>query len=168
MDLRGKEGAVTAGEVVSADDAVSAVTVGDFVKSLFDIRRPGEELGREGGLTLKEILRYGHFRLWLEDCDERNPQKALNRQGAARIIHQFLKIECGIKDIEDIKEAEKLKDLYTCRVCANHIAQVYLRGIIEAQEIENGIIIFNQLEPVLKEESASIISKTEALLSALE
>ena len=101
------------------------ISLGDFVKSLFAIKETGEK----AGLSLKDILRYGHFRLWLEDSDERNPQKSLNRQSAARIIHQFLKIECALEDIADIKEAEKLADLYTCRLCANHIAQVYLRGI---------------------------------------
>ena len=150
-------------------EAISpGISLGDFVKCLFDIRRPGGESGREGGLTLKEILRYGHFRLWLEDCDERNPQKSLNRQAAARIIHLFLRIECGLEDIADIKEAEKLADLYTCRLCANHIAQVYMRGIMQAQEIENGKYIFNHFEPVLKKEADLIISKIGALISFLK
>ena len=107
-------------------------------------------------LTLSELLRYGHFRGWLEDRDERHPETSLNRQTAARIIHQFMVVELHIKDIADIKGAEILRDLYICRVCANHIAQVYLRGIMGVQEIEVGecggsegaaqpVLIFNHL-----------------------
>ena len=43
-----------------------------------------------------------------------------------------------------------------------------MRGIMQAQEIENGKYIFNHLEPVLKEEADLIISKIGALLSSLK
>ena len=126
------------------------ITVGEFVEMLWtECRRgrgtecrAGTECGgaarREGSaasLTLSELLRYGHFRGWLEDSDERHPETLLNRQTAARIIHQFMVVELHVPDIADISAAEKLRDLYTCRVCANHIAQVCLRGIMGAQEI---------------------------------
>ena len=38
-------------------------------------------------------------------------------------------------DIGDISQAYKLKDLFDCRVCANHVAQVYLRGIMDAKNL---------------------------------
>ena len=38
----------------------------------------------------------------------------------------------------DINKASCLRDLYDCRVCANHIAQVYLRGIMDASDIRRG------------------------------
>ena len=92
-------------------------------------------VAQHASLTTSELLRYGHFRGWLEDSDERHPETLLNRQTAARIIHQFMVVELHVPDIADISAAEKLRDLYTCRVCANHIAQVYVRGIMGAQEI---------------------------------
>lgn len=131
------------------DDDNTEITVGEFVEMLWtecganSECRAGTECGgaarSEGSaasLTLCELLRYGHFRGWLEDSDERHPESMLNRQTAARIIHQFMVVELGVRDIADIKEAERLRDLYTCRVCANHIAQVYLRGIMGAREID--------------------------------
>ncbi len=139
------------------------VTVGEFVEMVWtecggdSECRAGIECGgaarSEGSatsLTLSELLRYGHFRGWLEDSDERHPETLLNRKTAARIIHQFMVVELHVSDIADISAAEKLRDLYTCRVCANHIAQVYARGIMGAEEVLPGdaaatqsILIFN-------------------------
>ncbi len=138
------------------DDDNTEITVGEFVEMLWTECRGGSGTacgvdsecwagtecggaarseGSAASLTLCELLRYGHFRGWLEDSDERHPETLLNRQTAARIIHQFMVVELYVPDIADISAAEKLRDLYTCRVCANHIAQVYLRGIMGAQEI---------------------------------
>ncbi len=133
------------------------MTVGDFVVQLW--------LECRGvTLTQSELLKYGHFRLWLEDSDERHPESPLNRQTAARIIHQFLRIECGLPDLLDITPAQELKDLYTCRVCANHIAQVYVRKIIPAQEYDDCTLIFNHLEPVSKNEACEYIRKIQQFL----
>ncbi len=151
------------------------ITVGEFVEMLwkgcggdFECRAgtecggaaPGE--GSAASITLSELLRYGHFRGWLEDSDERHPEALLNRQTAARIIHQFMVVELHVPDIADISAAEKLRDLYTCRVCANHIAQVYVRGIMGAQELidENGqrVLIFNHLGWVTLRHAQKFIS----------
>ncbi|MCR4900157.1 MAG: hypothetical protein K5907_04995 [Treponema sp.] len=102
-----------------------------------------------------ELLRYAHVRGWIEDQDERFCDKTLNRQTAARIIHQFMKIELGVPDLADISGANELADLYTCHTCVNHIAQVYLRGIMEAQTVERDGVkykIFNHLEQITDEE----------------
>ena len=70
------------------------ISVGNFVSRLFaTCTNPAEN---KPFLSLPELLRYGHFRGWLEDSDERHPQAPLNRQTAARIIHMFLLIECGL------------------------------------------------------------------------
>ena len=111
------------------------------------------------------ILNYAHTRGWIEDQDERFCNNDLNRQTAARIIHQFMKIELGVPDLQDISAAKILADLYTCHTCVNHIAQVYLRGIMDAQFVERDGVeykIFNHLEFVLEEEVACIIEKIKA------
>ena len=133
------------------------ITVGEFVEMVWGLRAGcgGAPLGEvaSASLTQSELLRYGHFRGWLEDSDERYPESFLNRQTAARIIHQFMVVELHMSDVADISAAEKLRDLYTCRVCANHIAQVYARGIMGAEEVLPGdaaatqpIWIFNHLK----------------------
>ncbi len=132
------------------------ITIGEFVEMVWGLRAGcgGATLGEgtNAALSLNELLRYGHFRGWLEDSDERHPENLLNRQTAARIIHQFMVVELHMSDVADISAAEKLRDLYTCRVCANHIAQVYARGIMGAEEVLSGdaaatqsILIFNHL-----------------------
>ena len=145
------------------------ITVGEFVEMVWGLRTGcgGATLGEvaSASLTQSELLRYGHFRGWLEDSDERHPETLLNRQTAARIIHQFMVVELHVPDIADISAAEKLRDLYTCRVCANHIAQVYVRGIMGAEEVlssdaaaTQSVWIFNHLKRMSFNEAQKIIS----------
>lgn len=145
------------------------ITVGEFVEMVWGLRAGcgGATLGEvaSASLTQSELLRYGHFRGWLEDSDERHPESLLNRQIAARIIHQFMVVELHVPDLAEISAAEKLRDLYTCRVCANHIAQVYARGIMGAEEVLPGdaaatqsILIFNHLGRMSFNEAQKIIS----------
>ena len=54
----------------------------------------------------------------------------LCRLDAAIMLHTYMREVVGIPDLEDISGAAVLKDLYDCRKCVNHIAQVYLRGLI--------------------------------------
>lgn len=55
----------------------------------------------------------------------------LDRKTAASIIHEFLLEVLGEKDNSDIGPALELKDIYDCRICAAHIAQVYCKGIMD-------------------------------------
>ena len=56
---------------------------------------------------------------------------ALTRIDAAIMLHKYMLEVAGIPDLEDISGAAVLKDLYDCRKCVNHIAQVYLRGLMK-------------------------------------
>ena len=72
--------------------------------------------------------------------------------------------------MEDISRANALADLYTCHTCVNHIAQVYLRGIMEAQTVERDGVeykIFNQLEEVSEEEAISYINNVIVALQKI-
>ena len=72
---------------------------------------------------------------WLEFEDRLYRDEAIIRKNIARIIHMYLMKEKGICDLKDISKASELRDLYDCRVCANHVAQVYLRDIMSAKEL---------------------------------
>ena len=154
------------------------ISVGEFVSRLFAIRRSQsqnpaadcQEADLTPQLTLPELLRYGHFRGWLEDSDERQPQAPLNRQTAVRITHQFMLIELKIPDLADISPAAKLKDLYTCRVCTNHIAQLYTRGIMGTKKEEpdladSSALFFDHLQLMTKEEVSVLLEKLLQLIS---
>lgn len=56
-------------------------------------------------------------------------ESLVTKKQAAIIIHQFLTIILKLKDA-DWKDAGKFQDIYECRVCANAIAQCYVRGIM--------------------------------------
>ena len=132
----------------------------DFIKALWSY------FFQDNPLCDDALLRYAHTRGWIEDQDERFCNNTLNRQTAARIIHQFMRIELGVPDLEDISGAKVLADLYTCHTCVNHIAQVFLRGIIDAQLVErDGVAykVFNHLEELSEKEMPVILECVSAI-----
>lgn len=149
------------------------ITVGEFVKLLWDKFPVKKTVSTDANNNLKDelaILKYGHIAGWLEDQDEVYSTSFLDKRTAARIIHQFMKIELCIPDLEEIKAAEILQDLYTCRVCANHIAQVYLRNIMYKEEVLiNGqqICIFNSSRMVMKDEVENILKQLSYIYEKL-
>ncbi|MCQ2578044.1 MAG: hypothetical protein MJ176_05890 [Treponema sp.] len=88
----------------------------------------------------------------------------LNRKTAAKTVHEYLLNTMAEADDEDWKKAEVLEDLYDCRTCAAHIAQVYVKGIMDGTacgSVENasGKIVFEGSKQVSEEEAASIIDR---------
>lgn len=153
-----------------ADEKKKVISIGEFVSRLFALRKEGSD-APAGQITMPELLRFGHFRGWLEDSDERNSTAPLNRQTAARITHEFLRLELKIPDLADISPATKLKDLYTCRVCANHIAQIYCHGIMGTKKEEPDLqnisdsseLFFNHQALLTKEEADKVIANCDAV-----
>lgn len=82
------------------------------------------------------------------------PQELITRKTVAGIIHRALLLS-GEADEEGIDAAWQLQDLYTCKACVNHIAQVYSKGIMTAQE--DGL--FGVDEKISREEAEEIIQK---------
>ena len=117
---------MTPDDVIARSLATKQSTIHQFITSLWT------HFFADNPLSEGELIHYAHTRGWLEDQDERFCDKNLNRQTAARILHQFMKIELGVPDLQDISAANVLADLYTCHTCVNHIAQIYLRGIMGA------------------------------------
>jgi len=66
----------------------------------------------------------------LDSFDIINLDKPITRRRAASIAHSYLHNWLDIPDLSHIYEAEMLRDLYDCRVCANAIAHVFLRNIM--------------------------------------
>ena len=90
------------------------------------------------GISKEELLQKGV----LETGDLSETFEEIDRRSVSRILHNFMRIVLGIKDESDISKAYVLKDLFDCRVCANHIAQVYLKGVMKEDNID-GLIIFD-------------------------
>ena len=147
---------MTPDDVIARSLATKQSTIHQFITSLWT------PFFADNPLSEGELIHYAHTRGWLEDQDERFCEKNLNRQTAARILHQFMKIELRVPDLQDISPANVLADLYTCHTCVNHIAQVFLRGIMDAQVIErdgNEYKIFNHLEEMTLEESKNCLKR---------
>lgn len=83
----------------------------------------------------------------------------VERRHAARIFHNIIH-ENSISDLESIDGAAVLLDLYDCRVCVNHIAQVYLRGIM-GERLER---IFDGRAAITEEETRAAIEQILKLI----
>ncbi|MBP5654817.1 MAG: hypothetical protein J6X33_04830 [Clostridiales bacterium] len=92
---------------------------------------------KETGEDPVNIFERGRQAGWLEVQDEVFRQDPITRKNVARILHMYLLKVKNIQDL-DIKDAEVLRDLYDCRVCANHIAQMYLHGVMDAKDLMEG------------------------------
>lgn len=101
------------------------ISTRDFILNIYSTLGIGTDK-----LIYKDIVNQGRIEGWLEESDELFPEFEIDRRGAARIVHLFLKTKCGIADISDWSKAKKCSDLYDCKVCANHVAQVIERDII--------------------------------------
>ncbi len=100
-----------------------------------------------------------------EFCD------GMTRGDLAKMIHLYIKNVKGINDLNDISKAAVLKDLYDCRVCVDHIAQVYLRGIMDAFFIlgkPEGLCIFDRERKVTHEEFDKTLLRAEGICKYTE
>lgn len=91
----------------------------------------------------------------ITDYDVINWNSSVNRSAAARIIHQTMYIELGERDEDDWSAAQKLADLYSCSTCVNHIAQVYVKGIMQGRE--DGV--FDLYSPMTRAEAAAVTAR---------
>lgn len=97
--------------------------------------------------------------LGIIDKDEfEHPEKILKRKDTARILHLYMKKVLGVTDEDDITPASVMKDLYDCRVCVNHIAQVYLKGIMKAHAYPNGLLLFDSGLEISDEEAKEAVN----------
>lgn len=89
------------------------------------------ELIEQLGYSIEEAIELGIA----ETEDRMFFDKNIERRTAVRIIHEYMKRCLNLPDLDDISKAEKLKDLYDCHICVNHIAQVFCRGIMSEYKL---------------------------------
>jgi len=78
----------------------------------------------------------------------------LERRTLAVIVHEILLNILNENDETDISPAFDLKDIFECKVCLPHIAQVFVKGIMPAEGM-----VFNVRKEVSTKEAESIISR---------
>lgn len=96
---------------------------------MFDYEKFLELISNEFNIAVDEGLALGIY----DSQDMLDTHIEIERRHAARIFHMILLKQYKVKDLEGIEKAAELMDLYDCRVCVNHIAQVYMRGIMDAR-----------------------------------
>ena len=105
-----------------------------------------------GGMEDGEALERG----LITDFDLLHGGESIQRRHAARIVHNTL-LYAGEPDEEDWSAARHLADLYSCRICVNHIAQVYAKGIMKKREES----VFGVKDYVTHGEAREIIMRIE-------
>ena len=97
-------------------------------KEFFDylIERYVEESGQD--LPLDGLGYYLEY--FLDNYPPEKLELKLTRKICARLLHEFMFNVLKVPDVE-WKKAGNLRDIYDCRVCANAIAQVYERSIMD-------------------------------------
>ncbi|MBO5176931.1 MAG: rhodanese-like domain-containing protein [Lachnospiraceae bacterium] len=84
----------------------------------------------------------------------------MTRKSIVGLVHEFLRSELQEPEEIDSSPAYVLQDLFDCRVCAGHIIQIYVKGIMDEVVLPDGRLIFNGEKEVSKEELSDIITKT--------
>lgn len=132
-------------------EKTSVITVKEFV----------EKLAAGGGdnPSPADCVEYGLQCGWLNPQDAVAQDEGLKRKDAARIIHNFLRMELKEADETDGSTAYALLDLFDCRICAGPIIQVYVKGIMDGVTLPDGRMIFNADKKVLLFEAEEIVRK---------
>lgn len=107
----------------------------------------------------EDSVNYGYQAGWLEDFDILSRNSTLDRKTAARIIHQFLRIELKETDENNISPALKLQDLYDCNRCAGHVMQIFVKGIMDGSVDCAGNYVFGMGNRINLNEAREIIER---------
>ena len=135
------------------------VTVRDFTLAIMRDDHVGGET-----MTDDELFREAYTMKVIDNQDFIHPDDYITRKAAARIIHHTLIYLLDEIDVSDIRPANVLVDLYDCRTCVLHIAQVYCKGIMGSKTITDKSSgktyeIFDMNSGIDHEEMNQILSK---------
>ncbi|MBE5872906.1 MAG: rhodanese-like domain-containing protein [Lachnospiraceae bacterium] len=117
------------------------------------------EIVRRAERIAEDVISYGYAKGWLEDMDVTGREMPISRKSAARIVHQFMRFELKETELLDISPAGELQDLYDCRSCVMHVAQVYCKGIMDGLPFGEESLIFGMEETVWDDECAEILER---------
>jgi hypothetical protein len=127
------------------------ITTGDFIIKL-------AQLKKDDTFDIDELFLEGRKRGWIEEQDITEKDRPLDRRTSARLIHMYMKNVLKIDDIPDITPSYHIRDLFDCRICANHIAQVLQRIIMDPVQLGD-IQIFDVFGKVTDEEAEEAIRR---------
>lgn len=138
----------------TGESSAGQMTTEGFVALLAD----GIQALHGGTEASADLLDICFQRGWLESADLSGRRLPLEKRRAAGIVHAFLRRELGEADEEDFGAAAALSDLYDCRVCVAHVAQVYVKGILTADE-EGARPVFGMRRILSRAEAETIVQR---------
>ncbi len=127
------------------------ITTGQFVEMLAKRAYPGS--------CPEERLIKSREDGWTEEQDAIYREQYIERRAVARILHQFIRMVQKEPELKEWKMAHRLKDLYDCRICVNHVAQVYCKGILPGMQAEDGSLIFGMREQLTLTEAQMAVER---------
>ena len=135
------------------------VTIKEFTLAIMRDDHVGGE-----SMTDDELFRRAYEIQVIDNQDYLHPDDLLNRKAAARIIHHTLLYLMDEIDVSDIRPANVLVDLYDCRTCVLHIAQVYCKKIMGSKTITDKASgktyeIFDMNSGIEQEEMKQILAR---------
>lgn len=142
----------------------TCVTTEAFVVSLISCyreRNPEQTIFQL--CTADEIFEQGRKLGFLEEMDILNAKRFIERRNVARVGHEFACIVLNERDETDWKAVQSLRDLYDCRVCAKHIAQVCLKGIMEPKEEKRFQLLLGITEKEMRDIVERIVNVTKRI-----
>lgn len=128
-----------------------AVSIEEFVTAL--LKAAGMVAENQDGIG------YGYRRGWLQEQDTKGRLLPLTKKHCARIVHEFLRCEQKEPDEIDSGPAGRLQDLFDCRVCAGHVMQVYIKGIMDGFQNEAGRYIFGMEKCISNSDIEGIVGR---------
>ncbi len=111
-----------------------------------------------------ELFKEAYKMQIIDNQDYLHPDDLITRKAAARIIHHTLLYLMDEIDVSDIRPANVLVDLYDCRTCVLHIAQVYCKKIMGSKTITDKASgktyeIFDMNSGIEQEEMKQILAR---------
>lgn len=104
-------------------------------------------------------IEYAYGKGWLQEQDVNKSRMLLIKKQCARIVHEFLRCEQKEPDELDSGPAGKLQDLFDCRVCAGHVMQVYVKGIMEGYKSTEDRLVFGMDDVVTAKMAKNVIQR---------
>lgn len=123
------------------------ITTEDFVRLVFK--------------RLNDLSDYAQMCEYGRNCGFLSEQESLysgweiDRRSVARISHEVVRLVLKEPESHSWEKAKNLKDLYDCRSCTKHIAEVYEKGIM----LPKGEDVFGLVGKVSPYEAGEIIER---------
>lgn len=120
------------------------MSISDFTDLLLNEYASRNDIGKDKLKEIDRIISVGFV-----------PEKILEKRDAAQIIHFFIRQTKIEEDESTWEKAKKLKDLYDCHSCVDHVAQIFVKGIITPSSES----VFGMRNMIMEKEAIIIINR---------